>query len=192
MDGDFPQRLIKARAGHGWSQADLAEVSGVAAAQISRYELGRSRPRSEVIARLAKAMAVSFDWLANARGDIDVDAEVPAYPGSQTLVHTFELSEDDELYRALAVIAKHHGVTIEMAAKIGLRQAAEHLASKLEQEGVSSQEQETARLLRVLTLEPPLPAAESPLHQLPLPTNATRKHERKGPSRPPNAGKPKG
>jgi transcriptional regulator with XRE-family HTH domain len=65
------ERLIKARSGLGWSQQDLAEASGVAAAQISRYEAGRSAPRPEVVARLAKALNVQFEWLASATPQIE-------------------------------------------------------------------------------------------------------------------------
>lgn len=57
------QRLIEARSRKGWSQADLATFSGVAAAQISRYESARSVPRSEVAGKLAGALGVSFNWL---------------------------------------------------------------------------------------------------------------------------------
>lgn len=64
MDNELATRLIKARSDKGWSQADLANESGVAAAQISRYEQGRSRPRPEVLSKLAKAMGVDFSWLS--------------------------------------------------------------------------------------------------------------------------------
>jgi len=64
MDNELATRLIKARSDKGWSQADLANESGVAAAQISRYEQGRSKPRPEVLAKLARAMGVDFNWLS--------------------------------------------------------------------------------------------------------------------------------
>lgn len=64
MDNELATRLIKARSDRGWSQADLANESGVAAAQVSRYEQGRSKPRPEVIAKLARALGVDFTWLS--------------------------------------------------------------------------------------------------------------------------------
>ncbi|MDH0776363.1 helix-turn-helix domain-containing protein [Delftia tsuruhatensis] len=133
MDSELPQRLIKARSGHGWSQADLAEVSGVAAAQISRYEQGRSKPRTEVTAKLAKALAVSFEWLAYGRGPIDDGSDVPRYPAAQKLVHTFDLENDPELREAVESLAEESGLTIEMAIKSALLAAARELRGKEEE-----------------------------------------------------------
>lgn len=130
MDSELSQRLIKARSGHGWSQADLAEVSGVAAAQISRYEQGRSKPRTEVTAKLAKALAVSFEWLAYGRGQIDNGSNVPQYPAAQKLVHIFDLENDPELREAVETLAEESGLTIEMAIKSALLSAARELQQK--------------------------------------------------------------
>lgn len=121
MDEYLSQRLVKARSGHGWSQADLAEVSGVAAAQISRYEAGRSKPRAEVVAKLAKALAVSFDWLREGIGHAEIGAEVPKYPVSQSAVMSLEI--DAEMQEALEKIAERNGMTVEMVFKQMIRLA---------------------------------------------------------------------
>ena len=113
MNEDFQHRLVKARSGHGWSQAELAEVSGVAPAQISRYELGKSKPRTEVVAKLAKAMAVSFDWLAYGKGEIEAGVDVPKYPSRQKFLTSIEL--DEALFSRLKFIAELRGITTEMA-----------------------------------------------------------------------------
>lgn len=115
MDENLPQRLVKARSGHGWSQADLSEVSGVAAAQISRYEAGRSRPRMEVVAKLAKAMGVNFDWLAYGKGLAEGGHEVPQYPGSQHFMDVVELNAEE--HRKISEYARENGLTVEMAVK---------------------------------------------------------------------------
>ena len=127
MEQDLAQRLIKARSGHGWSQADLAEVSGVAAAQISRYEAGRSKPRSEVVAKLAKSLAVRFEWLAYGQGEIELDdgGEVPKHPSSRGVITEIEV--DDELRKSMEAIAKDEGITYEMAFSVALRKAIEML-----------------------------------------------------------------
>ena len=65
---DLSERLIKARSERGWSQQDLANSSGIAPAQISRYEVGSNRPRSVVVMRLAKALGVSYEWLQDGDG----------------------------------------------------------------------------------------------------------------------------
>lgn len=64
----FRERLISARSIKGLSQQALAEASGVAAAQVSRYESGKSLPRPEVVAKLSRALVVDFDWLLNGSG----------------------------------------------------------------------------------------------------------------------------
>ncbi|HIE9647142.1 helix-turn-helix domain-containing protein [Klebsiella pneumoniae] len=61
---DISARIISRRASLGWTQERLSKESGVAAAQISRYEAGTNKPRANVIAKLASAMAVDFSWLA--------------------------------------------------------------------------------------------------------------------------------
>ncbi|EPE3622712.1 MULTISPECIES: helix-turn-helix domain-containing protein [Serratia] len=58
------KRLISRRAELNMSQNELAKASGVASAQISRYESGNSAPRASVIAKLAKGLMVDFSWLA--------------------------------------------------------------------------------------------------------------------------------
>jgi transcriptional regulator with XRE-family HTH domain len=127
MENELAHRLIKARSGHGWSQADLSEVSGVAAAQISRYESGRAKPRPEVVAKLAKSLAVGFEWLAYGTGDIDDGSEVPRYPASQKPVYTLDLGDDEELRSTLEELAQHYGLTLQMAVKTALLEAVKGL-----------------------------------------------------------------
>ncbi|WP_042871460.1 helix-turn-helix transcriptional regulator [Dickeya poaceiphila] len=87
-ENHFIKRMIARRVDQGLSQEDLSKRSGVAAAQISRYELGKSKPRPNVIARLAEALNVPFEWLAY--GDNDADPiTIPGIPTRQ-----IELPED--------------------------------------------------------------------------------------------------
>ncbi|WP_126312901.1 helix-turn-helix domain-containing protein [Delftia acidovorans] len=59
----FVDRLRTARIANEFSQADLAHATGIAAAQISRYESGRNYPRPHIIAKLASVLGVTADWL---------------------------------------------------------------------------------------------------------------------------------
>ncbi|EAM8301876.1 helix-turn-helix transcriptional regulator [Salmonella enterica] len=87
-ENHFIKRMIARRVDQGLSQEELSKKSGVAAAQISRYELGKSKPRPNVIARLAEALNVPFEWLAY--GDNDVEpVPIPGIPTRQ-----IELPED--------------------------------------------------------------------------------------------------
>ena len=124
VNSSVGQRLIKARSGHGWSQQELSEVSGVAAAQISRYESGRNTPRPEVIAKLAKAVAVRFEWLAYGEGHIEDGTEVPRYPSSKKV--WLELEVDDELRNAVESFAEDEGVSYEMAFNMLTREMVKH------------------------------------------------------------------
>lgn len=123
MKNELAQRLIKARSGHGWTQADLAEVSEVAAAQISRYEAGRSKPRPEVIAKLAKALAVRFEWLAYGEGEIELadGSEAPKHPSSRVSVIEIDMTPD--LIDFVEEFAKARGITYEMAINVAMREA---------------------------------------------------------------------
>ncbi|MDR2326426.1 MAG: helix-turn-helix domain-containing protein [Acidovorax sp.] len=112
MDTALAQRIIKARSDLGWSQADLAEVSGIAAAQISRYEQGRNSPRPPVIAKLAKALNVSFDWLTHGAGGINAapEEQSKATPKGWELV---ELELPEDLHALLQSESESRGMTIE-------------------------------------------------------------------------------
>lgn len=57
------ERLRTRRKQLGYSQYDLADLSGVSQMQISRYELDGNLPTSDSIVRLAKALGVTSDWL---------------------------------------------------------------------------------------------------------------------------------
>ena len=64
LDNDFTQRLAQLRAERGLSQQELADITGIAAAQISRYESGKNAPRPGIVAKLAKALDVSMEYLS--------------------------------------------------------------------------------------------------------------------------------
>ncbi|OCG56600.1 helix-turn-helix domain-containing protein [Gilliamella sp. Fer4-1] len=60
----FAKRLIQRRAQLEYSQEDLSKRTGIAAAQISRYEAGKNKPRANIISKLANHLGVPFSWLA--------------------------------------------------------------------------------------------------------------------------------
>ncbi|MFM0306291.1 helix-turn-helix domain-containing protein [Paraburkholderia sp. RL17-383-BIF-A] len=69
-------RIRHIRSARGWSQAHLAELVGMKKAQLSRYEVGASAPRPEVVHRIASALGVSQAWLADGEAPIN-DHEIP-------------------------------------------------------------------------------------------------------------------
>lgn len=118
----FAARLTRSRAALGWSQLELSSVTGVAAAQISRYESGRNVPRAEVVAKLARALGVNFDWLFFGEGPIDADLVDPPLPENMELI---SLDIDRALYDRVAASADQNGVTVEMELLRILREAFE-------------------------------------------------------------------
>ena len=107
-------RLTRARSALGWSKQDLAESSGVAAAQISRYEAGRNEPRSEVVAKLARALNVQFDWLAYGRGPIEGPSNESVRPLGFVGIEA-EFSEEE--LTLIRRYAQAKGLTVEMATR---------------------------------------------------------------------------
>lgn len=59
---NLSERLIKLRNSMGLTQAQVAELSGISQAQISRYEVGADIT-SENLIRLSSALGVSADFL---------------------------------------------------------------------------------------------------------------------------------
>lgn len=100
-------RLIRARSARGWSQQTLADKSGVAAAQISRYESGRSAPRPEVIARLARAIGISFEWLLEGTEDGSLEVLADPLEGDRTRGHALRMLLPSEMVKRLEAAAQN-------------------------------------------------------------------------------------
>lgn len=112
---DIASRMIERRAQLGWSQEQLSRESGVAAAQISRYEARVNKPRANVIAKLAKGLLVPFAWLANGdtsdfsigdapSGFFDMTIQLPEdlAEAIKQAAASKGISEDEYVIRALA------------------------------------------------------------------------------------------
>ena len=69
LDMTFKDRLKTARNAKGFSQSNLAKTIGVHVTNISRYERGENKPTSEVLSKLADALAVSADYLMSGSTD---------------------------------------------------------------------------------------------------------------------------
>jgi transcriptional regulator with XRE-family HTH domain len=60
-----PDRLRKARELAGYSQAALADATGISRASIQNYESGKSRPSRPVLLSWALACGISHAWLCH-------------------------------------------------------------------------------------------------------------------------------
>lgn len=77
MRGD---RLARTREQKHLSQAELAEMVDLHYQQIYRYENGKTEPDGEIVARIAKALGVSTDFLLGVTDSPTpyIDAELTA------------------------------------------------------------------------------------------------------------------
>jgi len=70
------QRIVRARKSRGWTQQQLAELIGIARTLVTDYETGRLRLNDEMVARFARALGVSADFLLG----LDASSQLPSDP----------------------------------------------------------------------------------------------------------------
>ena len=73
------ERIQRLRGRRNWSQADLAELSGVKQSLLSRIERGsRPNPTADVLRKLATALGCTTDYLIGMHEDKDSESEPTA------------------------------------------------------------------------------------------------------------------
>ena len=60
---NFPPRVRKARQDAGYTQAQVAEKTGIPRSNISKYETGNQEPNLEQLGILAQFYNTSINWL---------------------------------------------------------------------------------------------------------------------------------
>ena len=65
----FAERLKQLRKKRGLSQNELAEAIEVHFTQVSRYERGETKPNAEAMAKLARALDTTVDFLMSGASD---------------------------------------------------------------------------------------------------------------------------
>ncbi|MBB1651690.1 helix-turn-helix transcriptional regulator [Delftia sp. UME58] len=106
---EFKDRLIAAREGLGLSQSELARRVDMKPTQLARYEGGRATPRRKVIERLAVALQVNTQWLADGSAHPH-EPEMTMRPDGKGMVEvTFR--PDEETGRLFREIAERIGKT---------------------------------------------------------------------------------
>jgi transcriptional regulator with XRE-family HTH domain len=136
--------LTALRSAHGWTQADLAEASGVAKAQISRYERDVDQPSMRTLRSLLQALHADPDDLRElqdllhrivtgrrtarqrphlSRADLSVLSELMGFAGSEPAARTgggadpegaAEAPSDEEVDR----LAREAGATVERLVRL--------------------------------------------------------------------------
>ena len=72
----LPDKIIKHRKSHGWSQEEFAEKLNVSRQAISRWENGAASPDAQNILQISKLFGVSADYLLN--DNYESDSDIPA------------------------------------------------------------------------------------------------------------------
>jgi transcriptional regulator with XRE-family HTH domain len=94
------QRLKELRDRRDWSQADVANKSGVPAVMISHFETGsRQSASADTLVKLANAFHVSVDYLIG-RSDAQ---QIAASPKVEAVLRKLETASDTTISAVLAV-----------------------------------------------------------------------------------------
>ena len=104
---EFGRKIEEALTVRDWTQGQLELRSGVGQSHISQIVRGKTRPRIDIAAALARALGVSLDWLAG----------VPPRPGGDPL----EPDEQElvEAFRRLDMA--HRAVVLNMVRGLGAK-----------------------------------------------------------------------
>ena len=78
---DFPARIAQLRREKCMSQAELGDLLGVSRAAVSEWEKGKSIPRLDKLAEMARFFHISLAELSGTpREEMSVDAELRRLP----------------------------------------------------------------------------------------------------------------
>lgn len=93
------QRLTHARELRGWNKSKLALASGLTPAAIGNIEAGTRQAKAS-LHQIAKALSVSYEWLANGEGPMELPKhyELAGDTGSYSLDVTPPARELAKLY----------------------------------------------------------------------------------------------
>ena len=72
----LPDKIIKLRKAHGWSQEDFAEKLNVSRQANSHWENGTALPDAQNVLQISKLFNVTTDYLLN--DDYESDSDIPA------------------------------------------------------------------------------------------------------------------
>ena len=61
-------RLKEVRERNGWTQAQVAAWSGIGTNHLAQFELETRKPGAENLAKLARGLRVTSDWLLGLEG----------------------------------------------------------------------------------------------------------------------------
>jgi transcriptional regulator with XRE-family HTH domain len=91
------ERVRAERLARGWTQAELARHSGVSQATLSRIEEGHvASPRLPVLQKLAAALRITIDSLAEEGYQLSMDDVLRRDPRAQAIFSGYERLPEDK------------------------------------------------------------------------------------------------
>lgn len=99
-------RIKQRREQLGLKQSDLALISGVSQAQVSKYESGQHEPNSYALSQLAKALNTSTDWLIGLTEEVNEIAGEEDLSATERQLLQLYRSKSPEMQQKLLDIAR--------------------------------------------------------------------------------------
>ncbi len=109
----YAEKLYKHMLLKGFNQQKLARLSSVSDSEVSRILKGKSNPSLEYAARLARALGISLDYLADDR----IEEDQPAAPSDLTSVEAevLELAREFDPRQARRILETVSDLGYEVA-----------------------------------------------------------------------------
>ena len=92
------QKISKEREKMGWTQAQLAEKTGITPAAICQIEKGDRIPTIPVLYKIAQVLQVSLDYLAGQKDSVELEDALRNYKLSSLFRKYNELSSEDKKF----------------------------------------------------------------------------------------------
>lgn len=94
-------RLRELRLSNHYTQDDLAEMLDVGANQINRYENNKTEPSGEVVARIAKLLNTSADYLLGLTDDPRPGAQTELSPQEWAIISALRRKDYKQVMKAI-------------------------------------------------------------------------------------------
>lgn len=125
----YAEKLYRQLVRLGWNQQKLSRASGVSDSEVSRILAGKSNPGLENAYRLAKAVGVSLDFMANEELTEDPRLESAGLTDAQRELLAIANSIGMRQVTQLLDIVEHLGYDISLRRLIDARPMIEALGS---------------------------------------------------------------
>ena len=125
----YAEKLYRQLVRLGWNQQKLSRTSGVSDSEVSRILAGKSNPGLENAHRLAKAVGLSLDYMANEEMTEDPKLETAGLTDSQRELLAIANSIGSRQVTQILDIVHHLGYDVSLKRLIDARPSIEPLGA---------------------------------------------------------------